>query len=460
MARGPLEKLERINAALMERVERSMDQQGNAFSLFQTAIGLETRMRQRTDELAATLRRLEQSNRALNQAKEAAERANLSKTRFLAAASHDVLQPLNAAILSVSALIELQTSERGHQLVRQVEQSLSTMDELLRTLIDISKLDGGVMRPEVAPVPLGALLESLRSDFAPIAAERELALKVRPNDHFVLSDRTMLRRILQNILSNALRYTARGGVLVGARRRGGLLSVEVIDTGKGIPPDQYETVFEEFHRGLASPGADGGRPAGLGLGLAIVRRMVQALDHDLSFASQVGRGTHFRLLLPLADMAVAVAEPRRKPPADPVAHHFAETRVLVLENDRPVMQAMAALLEGWRCSARLASSSAEGFELLEEVGWTPDLVLADQHLDGGDLGLDAVELLRDRLGWQVPAIIITADPSPDIVVRASLLGAEVMRKPLKPAELRALMAHLLARKKRKRASVWHRAARR
>ena len=190
-----IERLKKINAALIGRVERSMDQQGNAFSLFQTAINLENRIKSRTEELNATLRRLEQTNIDLVAAKESAEQANISKTRFLAAASHDVLQPLNAAHLSVSALADLQTTKEGTLLVRQVERSLDTMSELLRTLLDISKLDAGVVKPEPVEVSLEQMFQSLRSDFQPIADKKGLRLRFRPTQFSLISDRTLLRRV-------------------------------------------------------------------------------------------------------------------------------------------------------------------------------------------------------------------------------------------------------------------------
>ena len=274
-----VEKLKKINQALISRVERSMDQQGNAFSLFQTAINLENRVRSRTDELRSTLRRLEVSNLDLAAAKENAEQANLSKTRFLAAASHDILQPLNAAHLSVSALAEIQTSEEGHKLVRQVERSLETMDELIHTLLDISKLDAGVIEPEVTDVSLEQLFISLRSDFHPLAELKGLKLRFHADNAMVRSDRTLLRRILQNIVSNAVRYTRSGGVLVGVRRRAGMIRIQVADTGCGIPENQREAVFEEFHRGTVPPDTD--YSGGLGLGLSIVRRMSNALVHPV-----------------------------------------------------------------------------------------------------------------------------------------------------------------------------------
>ena len=441
-----LERLRKINAVLIERVERSMDQQGNAFSLFQTAIGLEQQVRQRTDELTTTLRRLEQSNRALNLAKEAAETANVSKTRFLAAASHDVLQPLNAALLSISALAEIQSSERGAALARQVEQSLETMDDLLRTLLDISKLDSGVMRPEPTEIALGALFSSLEADFGPIAAEKRLSMRFRPCDLFVRSDRTMLRRILQNIISNAIRYTRGGGVLVGARRRGDMVRIDVADTGIGIPPDQFEAIFEEFHRGSLPPGFDAGYRGGLGLGLAIVQRMVSALRHQITFTSKEGRGTTFRVYVPLASAPRTAPEPIDTARALRGRDALTDARVLLVENDRSVLEAMANLLSGWGSSVRMASQTEEAIGLLGDTAWTPDIVVADQHLDNGDLGSSTIDHIRYYLGRDLPALIVTADPSDSLVERTRKVGIELMRKPVKPAQLRALLAHMLSEK--------------
>jgi signal transduction histidine kinase len=434
-----IERLKRINDALMSRVERSMDQQGNAFSLFQTAINLESRVKLRTEELRSTLRRLERSNIDLAAAKENAERANTSKTRFLAAASHDVLQPLNAALLSVSALAELQSGEEGRRLVRQVERSLETMGELLRTLLDISKLDAGVIQPEWADVALDPLFASLKSDFQPLADKKGIRLRFRSTDLAVVSDRTLLRRILQNIVSNALRYTTRGGVLVAARRHGPGLRIDVCDTGSGIPDDERDEIFEEFHRGTASAADLAG---GLGLGLSIVRRMVEALGHRLSFSSKVGRGTVFHLTLPLARTPEAQAAPPE--PEAPRAYGLFGAKVLLIENDKTVAEATAALLERWRCTVRSAASAAAALEALGDTDWVPDVIIADQHLDHGGLGSEAITQARTHLLRQVPAVIVTADPSDHLQRSARAAGVEVMLKPVKPAQLRALLAHLLA----------------
>lgn len=438
-----LEKLKKINAALVSRVERSMEQQGNAFSLFQTAISLENRVRTRTEELHSTLRRLEQSNIDLSAAKENAELANLSKTRFLAAASHDVLQPLNAAHLSVSALAEVQTSDEGKKLVRQVERSLETMEDLLRTLLDISKLDAGVVQPDIGDVSLEMLFSSLRSDFLPVAEMKSLTLKFRPVNAVVRSDRTLLRRILQNILSNALRYTRSGGVLVGTRHRGDTIRIDVADTGCGIPDDQREAVFEEFHRGTIpiDAGLAGG---GLGLGLAIVRRIAAALGHPVTFSSKVGHGTIFHIDVPVGigasvDAIASTADMER-----PRGYGLFGTKVLLVENDIEVLQAMTSLLERWQCLVRPATSTGDALDMLGDTDWVPDIVIADQHLDGGDLGTTTIAEVRDYLGRAVPALIVTADGSEKIAKAARAAGIELMRKPLKPAQLRALLAHLLA----------------
>ena len=436
-----IERLRRINEALMSRVERSMDQQGNAFSLFQTAINLENRVKVRTEELRSTLRRLEQSNIDLVAAKENAERANVSKTRFLAAASHDVLQPLNAALLSISALADLQPNEEGRKLVRQVERSLETMDDLLRTLLDISKLDAGVVQPEITDVALEPLFASLRSDFQPLVDKKGLRLRFRQTDISVRSDRTLLRRILQNVVSNAVRYTRRGGVLVGVRRRDRLVRIEVVDTGCGVPESEREAIFEEFHRGIVSEHGD--LSGGLGLGLSIVRRMIDALGHRIALSSVVGRGSVFRIEAPLG-LPVASETSAAGDSEGPRGYGLFGTRVLLIENDDAVQQATCALLSRWQCEVRTAASMAAALDAVAAPDWSPDIILADEHLDHDDYGTVTVAEIRVRLGRAVPAVIITADSSDATSWTAKSLGIELMRKPVKPAQLRALLAHLLA----------------
>jgi len=441
------ERLKKINAALMHRVERAMDQQGNAFSLFQTAISLDSEVRRRTDELTTTLHNLERANAELARQKEISERADASKTRFLAAASHDVLQPLHAAQLTMSALHDLQESERGRAMVAQVERSLDTMHELLHTLLDISRLDAGVTVPDYAAVPLAPVVASLLSDLRPTAEAKGLRLQTAIADAHVWSDRTMLRRILQNLISNAIRYTDQGGVLIGTRRRGARVMIEVVDTGCGIPLAQHERIFDEFHRG-ANPGSGSDGQCALGLGLSIVKRLVEALGHDLSLMSEVNKGSRFRILAPHCP-------PPADPPQRPALPARSGTdgalkgrRVLLVENDGDVIRAMSTLLETWGCVFRVARTQEAAVATLEggapEGGiWAPDLIIADQHLDRGDLGTRVIRTVCARMTRRVPAILATADAAEPVLAQAAALKAEVMTKPVKPAQLRALMTHML-----------------
>lgn len=436
-------RLQKINAALVDRVEQAMDQQRNAFSLFQTAISLEGQVRRRTDELTTALHRLEETNIELARQKDISERANRSKTQFLAAASHDILQPLNAAQLTISSLYDLQASDQARSMVNQVERSLDTMNELLRTLLDISKLDAGVTMPRFASVPIPPILSSLLSDLRPIAEKKGLRLRVAVTNDCVYTDRLMLRRALQNLITNAIRYTDRGGVLIGTRRQGDDIAIEVIDTGPGIHEDQQEKIFEEFHRGPLSQG-DAEHGTGLGLGLAIVRRLMTALNHEVSVRSTPGKGSVFRIRAKRTDAPPSVLHAA---PVAPVSVHsnasLAGRNILVIENDPAVLEAMAGLLSNWGCLYKIARSTTQSIAALDDGNWVPDLIIADHHLDFGDLGTDTLERLFDLLPARVPAILATADASQALSERAKQLGVEHLPKPVKPAQLRALATHLV-----------------
>ncbi len=433
-----LEKLEKINNVLMDRVERSMDQQGNAFSLFQTAIGLEAKVRARTEELTSVLRRLERSNDALVVAKEEAERANLSKTRFLAAASHDLLQPLNAARLSISVLTDLQVSDEARALTGRIDQSLQTIEDLIETLLDISKLDAGVVKADIRAFPLDDVLSVLDSSFAPQAAAKGLKLKVRRCGLLVRSDPMLLLRVLQNLVSNAVRYTDRGGILVGVRGRGEQCFIDVVDTGSGISNTEQGTIFEEFYRGTA---AAGGTHTGLGLGLSIVQRMVLALDHAVALKSELGKGSTFRVALPCAGAYLAPSETARRPAKPEAAATGAF--VLLIENDPDVREATVRLLERWSCTPVPLQRVQDVEPCLKDLGRPPDLVLADYHLDDGETGIAVLEDVRRRSGRDIPSVVLTADRTASIASAVEAAGCELMYKPVKPAALRALITHLL-----------------
>ncbi|WP_342149925.1 hybrid sensor histidine kinase/response regulator [Methylorubrum sp. SB2] len=430
-------KLERINASLMAHVERTMDQQGGAYSLFQTAIMLEGRVRARTEELTALMHSLERSNEALQAAKDEAETANRSKTRFLAAASHDLLQPLNAARLSLSALTDLAAGPEAQTIARQVERGLETIEDLIKALIDISKLDAGVVRPVVKPVRLADLVAGIEASFRPFAERKELRLVTRCDVLAVETDGVLMQRILQNLVSNAIRYTERGGVLIAARRRGQkTCRIDVVDTGRGIPEHERALVFEEFYRG-AREGEDGG--VGLGLGLSIVQRMASTLGHAVALASRTGHGTRVSLTLP-----VATGRPDAQPRLAPLATTLTGARVLVIENDASTAEALQRLLRNWDAEVRTFADLAGVVTALGEGLGRPDVMVIDYHLDHGACGFDVVDYLRRNKGWVTPVILTTADHSADIERHARSHGAELVHKPIKPAQLRSLLAYMLA----------------
>lgn len=435
-----VEKLSKINAALMQRVERSMDQQASAFSLFQTAIGLESQVRIRTEELKSAMTRLEAVNDELVAARDTAELANRFKTRFFTAVGHDLLQPLHAARLSLSAMEEGERDQQQERLAQQIDHSLSTIEELLRTILDLSKLEAGAVQPRIKTFPLADVFQSLALDLEPIARAKDLALTWRSTNALVTSDPLMLRRILQNLMANAVHYTVKGGIKLGARRRGGDLSIEVWDTGPGIAPADHGRIFEEFQRG---PETDRSGTGGFGLGLSIVQRTADALGHPLKLCSRVGHGTRFSVLVPYAGRAARQSAMAPAPARQ--AYGFGSAKIVVIDNDVQVLTAMRTLLERWSCDSRFAADLAGIDELhRSEPAYRPDIVLADFHLDHGETGITAIDRLREIWGANLPAVVVTADHSDEVASIARRASCEILRKPVRPAELRALMQHLLS----------------
>jgi len=433
-------KLKKINAALISRVERSMDQQANAFSLFETAIALDNRVLERTRQLQEALRSIERSNDDLLRAKQQAEAASSLKSSVLISVTHDLLQPLNAARLTLSTLSEMDIPGQGAALIGQVDRSLLTLEDLLRTLLDISKLDAGVLKPDIRPITVASLFEPLRQEFAPVAAKRGIALRILPSPYAVVSDPLMMRRILQNLLSNALRYTQKGGVLMGCRPRGDRLCIQVHDTGPGIPEAQQQAIFVEFQRGESSDGDQ----AGFGLGLSIVHRFATELGHDIELNSRLGRGSTFSITLPRAESEDVVEAGREVQHLDFRYNVLEGRKILLIENDSSSAEAMAALLEKWGCDVATTTSATDAMDNIGALGEPPDAIIADLHLDHGENGLDAVNSIREQIKIDVPAIIVTADYSTEAEREAAVYGLELLRKPIKPAEMRSLLSFLLA----------------
>ena len=392
---------------------------------------LERRVRERTGELT-------QLNAALERAKAAADEANVSKTRFVAAASHDILQPLNAARLYVTSLIERGGGDAA--LIGNIDASLEAVEEIFSALLDISRLDTGVMKPEFADFRIDELLHRLEVEFAPLARESGLELIVMPCSLNVRSDRRLLRRLLQNLISNAIKYTPAGRVLVGCRRRGERLRIDVYDTGIGIPQAKHRAVFKEFHR--LDQGARVAR--GVGLGLSIVERIARVLNCEVTLKSNLGqggaKGSCFSVTVP---RAARMASPLRSPAAlRPEPGRLDGMVVLCIDNERAILDGMETLLSGWGCRVLKGANLAEAMAALAASRPEADGLLVDYHLDGGN-GIAAIRALRAHLGGpdgrNVPAIVITADRSAHIRDEARAEGAHVLNKPIKPASLRALM---------------------
>jgi signal transduction histidine kinase len=442
------EKLRKIVKVLMNRVERSTDAQGNAFSLFQAAIILESTVRERTAELQSVNDRLSEEiderraiEEALQVAKVQAERANAGKTQFLAAASHDLMQPLNVARLFVDAIAERPLEPQSAQMLERVARSLESAEDLLRTLLEMSRLDAGALQPELSDFALEPLLQHLASEYGFAAEERGLRLRVVPCDAVVHSDRGLLERIVRNLLGNALRYTERGGILLGVRRRADSVRIEVWDTGVGIPAASLSDIFHEFHR-LADPNRGEDRLPGMGLGLAIVDRIASLIGAAIDVRSREGRGSVFSVTVALAaDEAVPAAPPAL---ADPAGEIFRGRTILIVDDDGVALDGMRRVLRGWGMDAIAARSVDDAVRFSLGRSQLPAAILADYHLLNGATGFDAIDAVRASFaGVKIPAIVITGDPNEATRRRAAELGFGYLSKPLRIERLRSLLAHML-----------------
>ncbi|MDO6672754.1 ATP-binding response regulator [Cobetia amphilecti] len=457
-------QLEKINAALIERVESSSPSPSAPYAAFEHAVLLADQVRERTDTLHRTLDELGALNRRLTAAKAAAEAANHSKTRFLAAISHDLLQPLNAARLFASALEEqlarlaLDDPTPGDasqdvsspsdvspgELVARLGRSLADVESLLGTLVDISRLDAGVLTADVAVFPVRELLDVLAEEYRQLGAARGLELHYVASHLSIESDLQLLARVVRNFLSNALRHvpdgSTRGRVLLGCRRRGDWLEITVADNGPGIAEHQREVVFQEFRR--LAPRQDN-EQRGLGLGLAIVKRITGLLEHPLSLTSTPGRGAAFAVRVPIRQPAsvegpAADATSPGQPCASPLAQPLLDTVIWVVEDDREVCAGMQSLLGGWGASVYCADDAEV---LLQQAVAAPQVLIVDHQLgEGQPDGLKQAQRLRQR--WPgLPVVVISADHSAPLKARARALGFGFLLKPVKPLRLRQLLVN-------------------
>lgn len=393
-------------------------------------------LQQGRDELE---RRVTLATAELRTKKEEAETATRAKSRFLAAASHDLRQPIHALGMFVARLAQLPHDRETRHLIGNLEASVRAMQDLLDALLDVSRFDADAVRVQFQPVPLAPLFEQLRSALLPVATDKGLRLRVRNSRLWVHSDPTLLHRILLNLISNALRYTGHGGVLVGCRtsRDGSRLWIEVWDTGVGIAPEHQQDIFREFYQ-IGNPERD--RNKGLGLGLNIVDRTARLLGHPLQLCSIPGHGTRFRLELPVApagDLQAVLAGSETLPVDD-----VRGLRILVIEDDRHSAQALRGLLDSWGCLVALVDG-LQGALTLVEGGFVPDLVLSDFRLRAGESGMQTLQSLRTVLDRALPACLMSGDTDPELIQACRAAGLPLLHKPVRPAKLRTLIRRLV-----------------
>ena len=433
-------------AGIFVLVRDITERRQTAEALHQAYQNLEGRVRERTAELTQLNVQLvseievrKQAEVRLRDAKREAEEANLSKTKFLAAVSHDLLQPLNAARLFTGSLAERPDSADRSTLVKSISNSLEDVENLLGTLVDISKLDAGVIKADVSAFAAHELLNNLALEYQQVAKSVGLSLDFVPSSVLIKSDIHLLARILRNLLSNAIRYTESGRVMLGCRRHAEYVSIEVWDTGIGIAEDKKGEIFQEFKRGDVQRLK---QDRGLGLGLAIVDKITRILGHRIRVSSQVGKGSVFAIEVPLAS-----AEELQSPAEIDVPSYYLDrlsgARVWVLDNDVAICMAMRTLLEGWGCLVKTGLSEDD---LAEQVGGfqsAVDLLIVDYHLDNDVNGVDVVLNINQQRTQPIPTLMITANYSNELKQKMRELGHTLMHKPVKPMRLKTAMNHLL-----------------
>ncbi len=395
----------------------------------------------------ATAAALAEARAEAAQARADAERARTAKGKFLSAASHDLRQPFQAMHLFHHLLSGRLTDPASIELANKLEQAIIGGETLLRALLEVSALEAGLVTAKPQTFPVDELLAKMLEEFGPEAEAKGLRFNVHPLDAQVTSDPVLMERLLRPIMANALRYTLTGGILLAARRRGANLRIEVWDTGVGIDPANHAVIFEDFHQ-LGNPGRD--RKQGLGLGLAIVRRLAQVLGHPVTVRSKPGKGSVFAVEVPLAgndgdrsgdDSADSDPDPAVGQSASAIP--TAAGTVLVIEDDAMQLEGIGLLLQGWGYAVIPARGIDEACAGLDGGAATPDLVLSDLRLSGPETGIDAIQAVRARCGRRVPGVIVTGDTDPDRLRSVDRSGFPLVHKPCDPAALRRLLSSSL-----------------
>jgi len=387
------------------------------------------------DELGALATNVNRMSEELGRLYHELEEANLAKSRFLAAASHDLRQPLHALNLFVTQLRTEKDPAEKSRVIARIGAAVAAMDELFNELLDMSKLDAGVLTPSISDFPVDQLLKRIEMTFAAAAREKHLRLRVVSNSAWIRSDFILLERILLNLVSNAVRYTQAGGIVVGCRRREGVLKIEVWDSGIGIPEDQQRNIFGEFHQ--LSTAAQDSR-GGLGLGLAIVERLCRLLDYPIDVTSKQGRGSRFGVAVPLT-APLRLAER----PAQAATDQAMGKSVVVIDDDALVLDSMCGVLKSWGCSVVTATSDDAALTALLKGERPPDIIISDYRLGDRKTGFDVIERIRRVFGTPIPAFLISGDTAPERLREARASGYYLLHKPVPPITLRSVVSQLL-----------------
>jgi signal transduction histidine kinase len=374
-------------------------------------------------------------------ARDQAEAASRAKSRFFAAASHDLRQPMHALSLFAATLVERLRYPEVRHIADQMQASIVSLTSLFDSLLDISKLDAGTIHARPVSFRLQEIFDNVRRDFGGRATAKGVRLYVVPTEVVVHSDPLLLERIVRNLAANAVNYTSQGGIVIGARRCGNQLRIEVWDSGPGIPAAEQERIFEEFYQ-IANPERD--RSKGLGLGLAIVKRLADLLHHPLGLRTEPGRGAMFSVMVPRGVLQ-RVEQVETAVPALDRAEGSAQRVVVLIEDERIIREATQTLLSDWGCQVIASASVTDALTQLDDTGKTPDLIIADYRLRAGATGVEAIQTIRAHCGTQTTAVLITGDAASEHLKQAQEQGFPVLHKPVAPAKMRALIASIQPR---------------
>ena len=401
---------------------------------------LQVGINQMTEDISNSRRglqlRIQEATAALAEQKDAAEHANIAKSKFLAAASHDLRQPIHALGLFLAALKEMLHESEQLRILANIEASVAAMEGLFNSLLDISRLDAGVLEVQERVFPVNRILDRIRTEFTQQAETKGLKLLVVPSRALLLTDPLLLQRVLFNLVSNALRYTDAGGVVVGCRRRGSRVLIEVWDSGRGIPKDRQKEIFEEFVQ-LHNP--ERARGNGLGLGLAIVERVTRLLNCPLSLRSRQHMGSVFTVSVAQSLPGTEI-EDLRDPGRRTLSGQM-QGLVVVIDDDEEILAAMRSLLTGWGLRVISATTGSDALAQLDKV--PPDVLLCDYRLRDGEIGLNVIAKFRASFDTHIPAVLITGDTAPESVRAIKDSGHALLYKPVRPAKLRVLLSKML-----------------